>query len=138
MKYLIHTDGGSRGNPGPAASAFVATDEAGDLIYQEGFYIGDTTNNQAEYRAVLFALNWFLKQQLPNPQVNFFLDSLLVVNQLRGLYKIKNPDLLPIYQDIRDLIDAGNIKIAFTHIPREKNSLADALVNKVLDSQLQK
>ncbi|KKU29106.1 MAG: Ribonuclease HI [Microgenomates group bacterium GW2011_GWC1_46_20] len=75
----IHTDGGARGNPGPAACAFVATDDRGHLIHQQGFYLGIATNNQAEYQAVIAALKWVSTLDPQPPALNFYLDSQLVV-----------------------------------------------------------
>ena len=133
---LIYTDGGARGNPGPAACAFVATDESGAIIYQQGFYLGVTTNNQAEYQAVIEALKWLSLQTTKDQQLtaNFYLDSQLVVNQLKGLFKIKDPNLKIKYLEIKKLIANSQLLIAnFTYIPREQNSAADRLVNQTLD-----
>jgi ribonuclease HI len=133
MVLSIHTDGGSRHNPGPAASAFIIREESGKLIYQEGKFLGNTTNNQAEYRAVLFALEWLSQNQITNIHINFSLDSLLVVNQLSGLYKIKDIGLSQIASRIYTLIKEQKYICKFTHIPRSENSAADYLVNQTLD-----
>ncbi len=129
----IHTDGGARGNPGPAACAFVATDDRGRLIHQQGFYLGETTNNQAEYQAVIEALKW---ASTLNPQpatLNFYLDSQLVVNQLNGLFKIKDQIL-----KIKNLeIKNYKLKIKnFSYVPRAQNSQADLLVNQTLNQSI--
>lgn len=132
----IHTDGGARGNPGPAACAFVATDESGALIYQRGFYLGVATNNQAEYQAVIESLKWLSLQTTKDQKLtaNFYLDSQLVVNQINGLFKIKDPNLKIKYLEIKKLIANSQLQIAnFTYIPREQNSAADRLVNETLD-----
>jgi len=128
----IYTDGGSRGNPGPSASGYVIMAEDDQVLEEGGEYLGITTNNQAEYQAVRLALNAARKYQ---PQtLEFYLDSLLVVNQMNGVYKIKNRDLWPIYSDIKKL--AENFKeVKFKHVGREFNKLADAKVNEVLDGR---
>ena len=127
----IYADGGSRGNPGPSALGYVLMTIDDKVIKQNGVYLGITTNNQAEYKALLFALEDAL--ELGSSDVTVFMDSLLVVNQLKGSYKVKNLDLKPIYQQIMDLVTKFN-GVTFTHIPRELNKLADLEVNKCLDS----
>ncbi len=127
----IFTDGGSRGNPGPSASGYVILNEEEEIIEEGGEYLGITTNNQAEYQAVKQALQAAIK--FDPQEIHFFVDSLLVVNQLKGVYKIKNRDLWPIHSDIKDI--AENFEnVSFTHVRREHNKLADAKVNEVLDS----
>jgi len=127
---IIYADGGSRGNPGQSGTGFVIFDEQKDELARGGEYIGVTTNNQAEYLAVKHALQ--AAQQFNPSEIQFFLDSMLVVNQMKGLYKIKNRDLWPVHQQIKDLSD--EIKVSFTHVKREKNEVADAIVNEVLDN----
>lgn len=130
----IFTDGGSRGNPGPAAIGGVIKYDGKQHDFAE--YIGETTNNQAEYQAILFALNWVKENTVDDIEVNCFLDSQLVVEQLKGNYKMKNEGLKPLFWEIREIImDLGG-KVSFTHIPREQNKDADALVNMALDKQL--
>ncbi len=129
---IIYSDGGSRGNPGPSASAFVITDSNERPIATGGSYLGITTNNQAEYQAVYQAL--IRAANLGLKYIDFRLDSNLVVNQLNGIYKIKNRDLWPIYQDIKNMLPQFQ-KITFSHVRREFNHVADALVNKILDEQ---
>ncbi len=131
-KTIIYSDGGSRGNPGPSASAFAILDGNENIIATGGVYLGITTNNQAEYQAVYQALK--KAKELGVTKIDFRLDSNLVVNQLNGVYKIKNRDLWPIYQDIKD-ISSSFEKISFVHIRRELNHMADGLVNKILDEQ---
>ncbi len=127
----IFTDGGSRGNPGPSASGFVILNDNEEIIEEGGEYLGVTTNNQAEYQAVKLAMQSSLKYD-PS-EVHFFIDSLLVVNQMKGVYKIKNRDLWPIHSDIKKMSENFD-KVTFTHVRRELNKLADAKVNEVLDS----
>ncbi len=128
----INTDGGSRGNPGPSASAFVIYDESGKLLESGGAYIGITTNNQAEYMAVELALKAAQQFATQNDTILFNIDSLLVVNQLNGLYKVKNRELWPMNQQIRELMKHF-AHVQFRHIPREENAAADGKVNEILD-----
>jgi ribonuclease HI len=132
-KLKIYTDGGSRGNPGPSASGYVILNENGSIITKKGIYLGTATNNQAEYQALKFALEAVKKLNVKN--LDIYMDSLLIVNQLKGNYKVKNADLLTIFSEVQKLIGsfAG---VSFTHIPRELNKLADKEVNKALDKAL--
>ena len=129
----MFADGGSRGNPGPSASGFALLNLDDSLIFKKGIYIGETTNNQAEYQAVKFGLTEALKRGAK--QVSVFLDSLLIVNQMKGIFKIKNQDLLPHYNDIKALAEKFE-SVTFTHVPRELNKLADSMVNEALDAQI--
>lgn len=131
-ELLVYTDGGSRGNPGPSAAGFVIQDSQERLVFEGGKYLGITTNNQAEYQAVKFALEKSL--ELHGRRLSFRLDSQLVVNQLNGIYQIKNRDLWPIHQSIKELVKYFE-KVTFTHVRREFNKEADAMVNKILDEQ---
>ena len=129
----IYSDGGSRGNPGPSASGYVILTEDDELIKANGVYLGITTNNQAEYKSIKFALQDAL--ELGGKYIAVFMDSLLVINQLKGTFKIKNEALYPIYRDIKELVTQFE-GVTFTHVPREFNKLADAEVNKCLDEEL--
>lgn len=129
---IIYADGGSRGNPGPSASGFVIMNDREHVIHEGGMYLGITTNNQAEYHGVRLALEKALEMGVRT--VDFRLDSLLVVNQMNGIYKIKNRDLWPIHERIRELIKDFD-KVTFTHVRREFNQLADGMVNKILDAR---
>ena len=131
MKYNIFCDGGARGNPGPAAIGVVIKDAHHQVIKTIGQTIGAATNNQAEYRAVLAALNW-LKNQ-PPAETTIFLDSQLLVEQLNGNYKVKNSELKNLHSQARALIMELGGKIGFQYIPRERNRPADQLVNEALD-----
>lgn len=137
-KKAMHTqlvgfsDGGSRGNPGPAAAGFVLINTTEKVIAEGGAYLGQTTNNIAEYQALYLALHRAL--ELGGRILDMRLDSQLVVNQMNGLYKIKNRDLLPLHLRAKEL--AGKFeKVTFSHIAREYNMLADGIVNKLLDKQ---
>jgi ribonuclease HI len=126
----IYADGGSRGNPGPSASGYVLLTKDNQIIKQNGVYLGSTTNNRAEYMALLFALKDAV--DLNSQKVTVYMDSLLVINQMRGVYKIKNADLIPIHREINSLLVHFD-RISFNHVPRELNKLADLEVNKCLD-----
>lgn len=127
---IIYSDGGSRGNPGPSSSGFVILNDAGEVVAEGGAYLGVTTNNVAEYQAVYLGLE--RAQEMGVRTVDFRMDSLLVVNQMNGLWKIKHPDLSIIHHRIKEL--AGTFdKVTFSHVRREYNKLADGMVNKILD-----
>lgn len=127
---IIYADGGSRGNPGPSACGFVIMDNTQRIIARGGEYLGITTNNQAEYQGVRLAMEKAL--ELSMKKVDIRLDSMLVVNQMNGVYTIKNRELWPINERIRDLM-AHFEKVTFRHVPREQNQLADGEVNRALD-----
>ena len=128
---IVYSDGGSRGNPGPSASGFVILNQRQDVIHQGGMYLGITTNNQAEYHGVRLGLEKAL--EIGAKTVDFRMDSMLVVNQLNGVYTIKNRDLWPINERIKEL--AGKFeKVTFSHVRREFNQLADGMVNKILNA----
>lgn len=129
-EVIIYADGGSRGNPGPSASGFVIKDPNSKILFRGGEYVGVTTNNQAEYQAVKMALEKAL--ELGAKSAKLRLDSLLVVNQLNGVYKIKNKDLWPVHIFIKDLMTRFK-SITVSHVRREFNKEADAMVNRVLD-----
>lgn len=129
--FVVHTDGGSRGNPGPAAIGAVIV-EAGVVVHTISQTIGPATNNQAEYQAVHAALAWCQQQGATEVLVNA--DSELIVKQLRGEYKMKNKELAQWYIRIQSLIRQIG-QVAFTVIRREQNEAADALVNRALDRQ---
>lgn len=129
-RLIAYSDGGSRGNPGPSASGYVLMDERETVIFEGGTFLGITTNNIAEYQAVYLGLEKAL--ELGATHVDFRLDSLLVVNQMNGLYKVKNVELLPINHRIVELVTQFD-KVTFTHVRREYNKLADGMVNKILD-----
>lgn len=130
-KLIVYTDGGARGNPGPAAVGVYVLDSQGKEIARFGKKIGETTNNVAEYEAVIAALQWINenKLKLPMDKVEFFIDSVLIVNQLNGLFKIKDYKLKELIMNIRRLEQQVGIKIFYHRISREKNKIADCLVN---------
>lgn len=131
----VFADGGSRGNPGPSASGYVLLDMNDTVLVDKGVYLGITTNNQAEYQALKFALEEAKKMRVR--RVDVYMDSLLVINQMKGIYKVKNRDLWPIHEALKRL--AGEFEhISFTQIPRELNKRADSAVNRALDDELGK
>lgn len=131
MKVLIYSDGGARGNPGPAATGYVIYNQNGILLQEKGEYIGIATNNQAEYKALISALS--VAKKLKAQEAVCYLDSELVVRQLLGEYKIKNPGLKELFKKTSSLISSF-LKIDFKHIKREENKQADKLLNQVLDN----
>lgn len=135
MKLIIYTDGASRGNPGPASYGFTVSDENGKLLYSSGKHIGIATNNVAEYEGVLAALKSVKEKYGHNHlQIEFFMDSKLVVEQLTGRFKIKSSNLKPIAEKIKILeIELGGA--VYTHVPRAKNAAADRLANLALDNR---
>lgn len=137
-EIVIHTDGGSRGNPGPAACAFVAEKDGREIIKASKF-LGDQTNNHAEYHGVLLALNWLASQSSMidrNSSIIFFLDSELVVKQINGLYKVKDENLRNLFFEVLTLMKKLGGDFIFKHVLREKNKVADQLVNDELDKNL--
>ena len=137
-KIIIYTDGGSRGNPGPAAVGFVFCNEKKQEIKKYSQYLGEATNNEAEYRAVIFALKKFKalfgKKLAKSTDIEVKADSELLIKQLQGEYKILDEKIQPLFIKIWNLrIDFKNLK--FKLISREKNKEADRLVNEALDNQ---
>src|SRR3989344_9325959 len=126
----VYCDGGARGNPGPAAFGFVIKED-GRLIKLGKGAIGVATNNIAEYTALIEALTW-LKDYHQGQDLNFYLDSKLVVSQLLGLYKVKSPHIGALVLRVKEL-EKNFGKINYQHIPRDQNQEADSLVNEVLD-----
>jgi ribonuclease HI len=135
-KVIIFTDGGSRGNPGPAALGVFIQDEDGKELARIGKALGITTNNVAEYSAIVEGFNWLLKnkEKLNIESVSFFMDSQLACSQLNGLYKIKNPRIRDFVFEIRQKEAELKILVSYTHVFREQNKKADAMVNQALDN----
>jgi ribonuclease HI len=129
-KLIIYCDGGSRGNPGPAGLGAVIYDENKSKVFEISEFLGVTTNNQAEYKGVLQAIK--KAQELKAKELIFYLDSELVVKQMKGQYRVKNKDLLPLYMEIRKYILEFQ-KVEFNHVRREYNKEADALANMAMD-----
>jgi ribonuclease HI len=137
-KIIIYTDGGSRGNPGPSAVGAVFCNERGQKIKEYSEYLGETTNNEAEYQAVIFALKKFKalfgKKLAQNSEIEVKSDSELMVRQLNGEYKILEPDIQQFFLIAWNLkLDFKKVK--FSLISRERNKEADRLANEALDGQ---
>ena len=137
-KLIIYTDGGSRGNPGPAAIGVVIADASGRITKSYGKAIGRATNNEAEYEAVRFALAkakaLFGKAGIKRMEVEVRMDSELVARQLSAEYKVEEERLWPLFMAIWNLrLDFG--QLSFRHVPREQNREADRLVNQALDNE---
>jgi len=127
----LYADGGSRGNPGPSASGYVLLDMSGSTMLRGGEYLGTTTNNQAEYQALKLGLEHAL-DDFQARELHVYMDSMLVINQMKNIFKIKNPELWPIHNACSELVKKFQ-KVTFDHVPRELNKAADAEVNKILD-----
>ncbi len=136
-KITVYSDGGARGNPGPAAIGVVieGLSSKKEII---GEYIGEATNNVAEYRALILALAHLLKSGKPIESITCYADSELMVKQLNGEYKVKDTNIRALFLELQSLKSALSIPIIFRHIPRAKNSEADEMVNKLLDDKLGK
>lgn len=132
MKAVLYTDGGARGNPGPAGTGAVLETESGSRRELSSF-LGKATNNQAEYRALLSGLALAKRQGVT--ELECYLDSELLVKQMKGEYKVKDSDLQLLYREAQHFSKQFEV-ITFTHIPREKNKEADRLVNEVLDKHI--
>lgn len=134
-KIVLYCDGGARGNPGPAASAFAVL-ENNKAVYKESLFLGKTTNNVAEYQSVVIALKWLSKQKSKQESIKVVVDSQLVFRQLNGEYKIKKEELKKLAIKIKQLEKKIKSEIIFDWLPRSKNKIADKLVNKELDKNI--
>ncbi|MDO5561616.1 MAG: ribonuclease HI family protein [bacterium] len=135
MNYLIFTDGGSRGNPGKSACAFVVYDGKKKVIFEQGLYLGVKTNNEAEYLGVLSGLKWLKNSSEELKHLTLKLDSKLVVEQLSGRWKIKDSRMQILCDQCQKLLKELNLEPEIIHVPRAENARADALVNQVLDTK---
>ena len=131
MKVVVHVDGGSRGNPGPAAAAAVVSTPDGDVIDEASEYLGRATNNVAEYRGLLLGLD--RAKALGATEIELYNDSELVAHQINGRYKVKHPDMKPLYLDAMERL-RGFGRWRVKSVPRAQNAAADALVNQALDA----
>jgi ribonuclease HI len=134
MKATLKTDGGSRGNPGKGAAAAIIFNEEGNLIDFTAKFLAITTNNNAEYQALILGLK--LASKLNINEIDCFLDSELIVKQMRGEYKILDYNIKELKKELDQLTKLFT-QITFTHIPREQNKFADKLVNLILDEHLE-
>ncbi len=131
-ELTIFTDGGSRGNPGPAAYGYVITDDDKKIVHEEGKTIGVNTNNVAEYSAIVESLRW-IEQNAKASKITYFMDSLLACQQLSGKWKIKNENLRSLFFTIKELERKIGTPVTYSHVRREYNKEADKLVNQALD-----
>lgn len=129
-KLFISTDGGARGNPGPAGIGIVIRNESGKILKKHGEFLGERTNNEAEYEAVIRALEF--ARQLGGSEIVFNMDSELVQRQLNSVYRAKNNRMQELLLRVRNLEQTFS-KVSYHHVPREKNALADKLVNNAID-----
>lgn len=132
-KLWLSTDGGARGNPGPAGAGLVIKDENGNVLLEHGQYLGETTNNVAEYSALIEALKF--SKSLGGTDLHISMDSELIVKQMSGEYKIKQPHLQELATNVRGLLAEFN-SFEFKHILREYNKEADRMVNQAIDQAL--
>ncbi len=132
-KVVVNVDGGARGNPGPAAVGAVAVDPDGEVLAERSAYIGETTNNVAEYRALLLGLE--LARELGASEVEVINDSELIAKQISGDYRVKHAGLKPLYLEAMNAL-RGFDRWHVRSVRRESNTRADALVNQALDEAL--
>ena len=135
MHVNLYTDGGARGNPGIAGYGLVILGTNRKTIHQESKFLGIKTNNEAEYMGLIAALNWLKNncQKLSITSAAYYSDSQLVVRQIKGKYKVKARNLLPLFLSAKKLISQITIPFQFQDIPRHRNQLADALANQAMD-----
>ena len=137
MHFTLYADGGSRGNPGPAGAGAVVFDTLGKRVLEVADYLGVATNNIAEYEAVLRGLtklrDEFLPEHLNSAKVTVKMDSKLVVEQLKGNYKVKHPNLIPRYLEVKNIVARSFPNIEYVHVRRELNKDADELANRAMD-----
>jgi ribonuclease HI len=136
QKVTVHTDGASRGNPGEAAIAFVINGLPDGLLEYKKT-IGIYSNNQAEYRAMLAALEKLVEMELKDSEINFLADSELMIKQVRGEYRVKDANLRPLFDQVLNhcaTLKASGNELQFTAIARERNTNADRLANEALDN----
>ena len=137
MQFTLYADGGSRGNPGPAGAGAVVFDSIGKRLVDVSDYLGVTTNNVAEYEAVLRGLIALVEQYdaalLKDSTLTIRMDSKLVIEQLKGAYKVKHPNLVPRYFEVKNILARSFGKVVFEHVYRENNKDADALANEAMD-----
>jgi ribonuclease HI len=129
-KLKIFTDGGARGNPGPAGCGAVIFNESGEIVGRHKLYLGEQTNNYAEYSGIVLALSEAKKLEAREIELN--LDSELAVKQLNREYKVKNPELAKLFVKVFNLAQSFK-KVTYSHVPREMNKLADQLANEAMD-----
>ena len=132
LKYYLYTDGAARGNPGPAGAGIYVVDENGNQVGRCCKYLGETTNNVAEYEALLMGLKYAQKEKLKH--LTIYADSELMVKQVRGEYRVKNKRLNILYQQVMELLPFFDYRMV--HVRRERNKIADLLANEAIDKAL--
>jgi len=132
--YTVYADGASRGNPGPASAGAVITNASGDVVHEVSEYLGEETNNYAEYMAVIRSLEYLVSVDDVS-SASIFLDSKLVVEQASGRWKVKSENVKPLHAQLQKLILEIGVPCNFSHVFREKNTIADALANAALDAR---
>lgn len=139
LNLIAHIDGGSRGNPGPSAAAFIITDKTGQVIAQDARFLGHATNNEAEYHALIELLTWLGKnsqlRRTARDAVYVRCDSQLLVEQVAGRWKVKEPRLKELLRQIQELKKQQPFRLYIRHITRDKNKLADKLVKEAINRQ---
>ena len=137
MQFTLYADGGARGNPGPAGAGAVAFDSTGKRVAEVADYLGTATNNVAEYEAILRGLKAlcaaFPEGYFKSAALEIRMDSKLVIEQLRGVYKVKHPNLIPRYLEVRNILARSFSNVSYLLVPREKNTDADELANRAMD-----
>ncbi len=132
--FVLNTDGGARGNPGPAGAGAVIQDAAGTTVKEVSRSLGEMTNNQAEYWALIFGLEALVELGAAGTLVEIRMDSELIVQQLKGAYKVKNEGLRPLYARASELVATLGSGVQFVHVLRRFNKRADELVNQAIDA----
>jgi ribonuclease HI len=132
MNFSLFSDGGSRGNPGPAGAGFALFDEKNTEIFAGKKFLGIATNNVAEYNALILGIEKAI--EMGGKNLSCFLDSELIVKQLNGEYRVKHPDMKPLFAQVQTLKNHFQ-SVSFTHVRREKNKRADELANHAMDSK---
>jgi ribonuclease HI len=134
MQLVLYTDGGARGNPGPAALGYVCY-EREKKLFSNKRYLGERTNNGAEYEALIAGLEEIHAKGFTNAELEVRMDSELIVRQMQGVYKVKHQDLKILHARAQKAAQVVT-RVSYTHIPREKNKEADGLVNEAIDEAL--
>lgn len=137
MHFTLYADGGARGNPGPAGAGAVVFDNLGKRVVEVADYLGVATNNIAEYEAVIRGLKKLVEEYpadvLTSTPLTIRMDSKLVIEQLKGAYKVKHPNLIPRHLEVKNILARSFGEVAFEHVYREDNKDADALANRAMD-----
>lgn len=137
MHFTLYADGGARGNPGPAGAGAVVFDSLGKRVVEVSDYLGVATNNIAEYEAVIRGLKALSKEYpadiITSAPLSIRMDSKLVIEQLKGGYKVKHPNLIPRYLEVKNILARSFGSVTFEHVYREKNKDADELANRAMD-----